>query len=320
MGRRLRRARATFRGWPRTTRVLVVLLALAIVPVPWMHVVDDDPPGAVWRLDGRLVVEDEVIDPPGRWSWLTVGRPPVLAEVARGWFNGEEVSARDMRGASLASRPNVNEPAAVAAGLSLAGERIDFGVAVEASYPTADGYPEYARIVRLNGVELTDRGAWTTAMSRGYDPIVFHTADGERYTAPGSLLPYDRVQVIDTAPEGLNAAIAGKLARLAPVDWFRGLALGRSHGLMVALITYAHFSGEDLAGDRHIAGTGVVHADGTVGRIGGLPAKAAAARDAGADLLVFPASQADELEDFDPVGMALMPVFTLEDAVDGLRR
>ena len=29
------------------------------------------------------LVEGERIDPPGRWSWLTVGRPPVLIEVAR---------------------------------------------------------------------------------------------------------------------------------------------------------------------------------------------------------------------------------------------
>jgi hypothetical protein len=317
---RLRRARSTFRGWPRSTRLLVILLVLAIVPVPWMHVVDDDPPGNVWRLDGRLVIEGEVVDPPGRWSWLTVGRPPVLVEVARGWFGGEEVSARDMRDAPLSSRPNVNEPAAVAAGLSLAGDDIAFGVVVEARHPTDDAYPEHARIVRLNGIELTDREAWTKAMARGLDPIVFQTEEGEHYTAPGTLLPYERVHVDDIAPEGLDAAIAGKIARLAPVDWFRGLSLGKSHGLMVALMTYAHVSGEDLADGRHIAGTGTINGDGSVGRIGGLPSKAGAARDAGADVLVFPATQADELEDFEAAGMQLLPVLTLADAVEGLRR
>lgn len=301
-------------------RILVVLLIVAIVPVPWMHVVDDDPPGNVWRLDGRLMIEGEVIDPPGRWSWLTVGRPPVLAEVARGWLSGGDVSARDMRDAPLSSRPNVNEPAAVAVGLSLAGADISFGVAVEARGPLADGYPDHARIVRVNGIDLTDRAAWTEAMARGDEPVVFHTDDGLSYTSPGPLLPYERVDVTDIAPEGLDAAIAGRIARLAPVDWFRSLSLGRSHGLMVALITYAHASGEDLAGGRHLAGTGVVHADGSVGRIGGLPAKAAAARDAGADVLVFPAVQADQLEGFDPAGMELIPVFTLTDAIDALRR
>lgn len=316
----IRRARATFRGWSRGTRILVVLLVLAIMPVPWMHVVDDDPPGNIWRLDGRLVVEGEVIDPPGRWSWLTVGRPPVLVEVARGWLSGDDVSGRDMRDAPLSTRPNVNEPAAVAAGLHLAGEDITFGVAVEGRHPTADGYPEHARIVRLNGVELTDRQAWTDAMARGYDPVVFQTDDGQRFTAPGPLLPYERVHVVDLAPQDLDAAVAGKLARLAPVDWFRNLSLGSSHGLVVALATYAHYSGEDLADGRHVTGTGVVHGDGSVGRIGGLPAKAAAARDAGADVLVFPAVQADQLADFDAAGMQLLPVDTLEEAVAGLRR
>jgi hypothetical protein len=177
-----------------------------------------------------------------------------------------------------------------------------------------------ARIVRLNGIELTDREAWTKAMARGLDPIVFQTEEGEHYTAPGTLLPYERVHVDDIAPEGLDAAIAGKIARLAPVDWFRGLSLGKSHGLMVALMTYAHVSGEDLADGRHIAGTGTINGDGSVGRIGGLPSKAGAARDAGADVLVFPATQADELEDFEAAGMQLLPVLTLADAVEGLRR
>lgn len=316
---RLRRLRSTYRGWPRSTRVLVVLLVLAVVPVPWMHVVDDDPPGAAWRLDGRLVVEGEVIDPPGKWSWLTVGRPPVLGEVARGWFNGDDVGTRDMRAAPLSARPNVNEPAAAAVGLQLAGADITFGVIVEALRPRSDEFPDHARIVRLNDVDLRDRAAWTLAMSRGYDPIVFHTDDGRRHSAPGRLLPYERVQVTDVAPDDIEAAIAGKLARLAPVDWFRGLALGRSHGMMVALITYAHVSGEDLAAGRHIAGTGVINGDGSVGRIGGLPAKAAAARDAGADVLIFPAVQSDELDDFAASGMTLLPVLSLVDAVESLR-
>lgn len=316
---RLRRARSAYRGWNRSTRLLVLLLVLALVPVPWMHVVDDNPPGAVWRLDGRLVVEGEVIDPPGRWSWLTVGRPPVLGEVARDWFNGEEVVARDMRDAPLSSRPNVNEPAAVAVGLSLAGAEVSFGVAVEGFHPTDEAYPEHARIVRLNGVELTDRASWNRAMALGYDPIAFVTDQGERYTAPGSVLPYERVHIADIAPEGLDAAIAGRLARLAPVDWFRGLSLGRSHGLMVALMTYAHTSGEDLAAGRHIAGTGTINADGSVGRIGGLWAKASAARDAGADVLLFPATQSGDLDGFLPAGMELLPVTSLADAVEALR-
>jgi PDZ domain-containing protein len=87
---------------------------------------------------------------------------------------------------------------------------------------------------------------------------------------------------------------------------------------MVALIAYAHGSGRDLAGGRTIAGTGRVFADGSVGTIGGLRAKATAARDAGADVLLFPASQQDRLDGFDPGSMRLVPITSLDAAIAAL--
>ena len=105
----------------RATKLLVLATAIDLVPVPWVHLVDDEPPGNAWRLDGRLVVEGEVVDPPGRWSWLTVGRPPMAAEV----FADRLVDTghtRNMRAAADAQRPRVNEPAAAAVGLARAGQ------------------------------------------------------------------------------------------------------------------------------------------------------------------------------------------------------
>ena len=50
-------------------------------------------------------------------------------------------------------------------------------------------------------------------------------------------------------------------------------------------------------------------------RIGGLVAKATAARNRGADVLLFPAVQAHELEDFRPGRMRLLPVASLDEAI-----
>ena len=86
-------------------------------------------------------------------------------------------------------------------------------------------------------------------------------------------------------------------------------------GAMVALVTYADVSGLDLAQGRHIAGTGGILGDGTVTRIGGLPAKARAARRAGADVLLVPASQVGELDDVDLAGVQVVPWRTLGDAI-----
>jgi len=296
----------------------VLFAAVLLAPVPWMHAVQDQPRGNVWRLDGRLVVEGEVVDPPGRWSWLTVGRPPVVAELLWARVTGDDAGPRDMRDAPRLSRPSSNEPLAAAVGLVHAGRDLRFGLSVEVSGPRLGGYPQRAVVVEVNGVGLTDRMAWYRAMDLPTETTVFRTSDGRQYEAPGTGLPYESVELIDVSD--VDAAVGGRFANLAPVGWFRDLALGRSHGLMVALTTYAHATGLELQEDLHVAGTGAIQVDGTVTRIGGLSGKAVAARRAGADVLYYPAVQGDELEGFVGGTMELVPVATLSEAIEHLER
>jgi PDZ domain-containing protein len=61
---------------------------------------------------------------------------------------------------------------------------------------------------------------------------------------------------------------------------------------MTALTVYDELSPSDLAAGRRIVGTGTIDADGNVGEIGGIQAKARAALAAGAQLFLAPASQA----------------------------
>lgn len=300
----------------RLRRRIVVLLAagLLVMPVPWL-LPRDSSWGVAWRLDGRLMVNGEVLDPGGRWTWLTAGRPPILAEALLRGPGG----TRDLRHAPAATRPEVNEPMAAAVGLLHAGHQIDFGLIVEATGPTGPEYPDRAVIVEVNGIPLTDHASWWEAVSLAQTPVTFRTHDGLFYTAPGPSLPYDQVYVIDEAPGEVEAVVGGRMATVPPLSWFRGMALGRSHGLIVALVTYAHHADDDLAAGRHIAATGGVRGDGTVTRIGGLPAKAAAARRSGVDVLFFPAAQAPELIGFQAGDMELVPVFTLADAIVHLK-
>ena len=55
-----------------------------------------------------------------------------------------------------------------------------------------------------------------------------------------------------------------------------------------------------------------------MGRIVGVRAKATAAREVGADVLLFPAELADQLAGFDAGGMRLLPVRTLDEAIVAL--
>jgi hypothetical protein len=324
---RIRPGRAVVaRGSARRSRLLrrVGLGALAGVvvlaaPVPWRHVVSDDPPAMVWRLDGNLSVTGEVVDPAGRWSWLTVGRPPVVAEVVTELLRGDEPPGKDLRVGSGAHRPALNEPAAAAVGLRHAGEDIELGLRVEVADPTEPGLPGRAVLTHVDGVELVDRATWEDLAASRVAPVTFRLDDGVDRIAEGPALPFATIRAIDLAPSQVDASIYAWLPEVRPVRWFRSLTLGQSHGLLVALTTYADRAEPELGAGRHIAGTGGVRGDGTVTRIGGLAAKARAARNAGADVLVYPAVQAGELVGFDAGDMVLLPVTTVTDAIDGLR-
>lgn len=228
----------------RFVRLVVAVVVVALLPVPWQHNTSSSL-GMAWGMDNRLVVNGQRLNPPGRWSWLTAGRPVLVGELAviriRQRLDPANVSGvNDLRHGSKDVRPTSVEPAAAAVGLEAA----------------------------------------------------------------------------DHPSEEVSAAVGG---HGPPYSWIRSMAMGSSHGLMVALTTYAAHTEENLAAGRHIAGTGVVRADGTVGRIGGLRAKAAAARRADVDVLLVPASQIKELGTFDPGDMQVLAVHSLDDAIEKLR-
>ena len=312
---RWRRGRALVR-WPGLG--LSLLTVVALCPVPWLTADLDDPPGTAWRLDGRLAIEGRQIDPPGAWYWLTVGRPPLVAEVVAGWITGGE-EPHNLAVGSRAARPVFNEPAAAAVGLRRAGVDLELEVVVEVREPLIDGLPASAALISLNGVRIMNLESWRDALATlGEHNNTILAAGGGVLTFDGAELPYRFVDVLERPVEELDVAVGGRWALSAPGRWFRNLAVGRSHGLMVALMTYADASGRDLAGGLTIAGTGGIRSDGSVSRIGGLRAKAEAAREVGADVLLFPAEQAPVLAGFDPGTMHLLPVSTLDEAIAAL--
>ena len=328
-------AAASARRCPRRWPILAVagLLAALLLPIPWMHVVSDDPPAVAWRLNGRLHVNDTAVDPPGRWSWLTVGRPQLLVEWLVERATGTDDPPRDMRVPSATPRPLLNEPAAAATGLRHAGHDVRLQLTVEARRPRVPGLPESTTITAIDGIELIDRHAWERATSprEGVSMPPGQAAptpqqrtisltDGRRVVVDGADLPYEHINPLEVAPAGLTARITFAWLAALPSDWFRELSLGRSHGLMVALTTYAHAIDTDLAQGRHIAGTGGIRGDGTVTRVGGVDAKARAAHRAGADVLFVPAPQVSQLDDLDLAGMTVVPVDSLEEAVGWLER
>jgi hypothetical protein len=302
----------------RLRRLAILTAILMVLPVPWRHHLGDDPVAMAWQLDGNLMVAGETLDPAGRWSWLTVGRPPLVAELLYDLVTTGSTLSEDLTDVPISYQPGLVEPTAAAVALRAAGHELHIGLRVEVATPIADGLPEQAVVVAVDDVALTNRAAWDTVRATSTGPISFELDDGQRIVHDGPALPYEIVRVLDVPPEGLSAMLFGWLPDVRPVRWARGLALGPSHGLMVALVTYADATGGELGAALHVAGTGGLRGDGTVVPIGGLAAKAKAAKRAGADVLLYPAPQARELVGFDAGDMRLIPVATFTDAVEAL--
>jgi len=309
------------RWWARSAALLSVIVFVALLPVPWLVARTPNPPGMAWRLDGRLQLNGETIDPPGAWYGVTAGRPPVVAEVVRSWvFPGAE-KPRDMRRGSSFNSPAMAEPAAMAIGLAQAGRVLDFTTFVEVRDPILEGLPVQAAVAFLNGRPISTEQDWSLELAALGKHNEFVTRDGRVFTFDGASFPYRVVETME-APTELEVSLAGWL-RLVPESWYRNLTLGRSHGLILALAAYSHASGEDLAAGRVIGGTGIIHGDGSVATIGGLSAKASAAHRAGVEVLVYPEAQRCQAEALaervDLRGMVMIPVASLTAAIELLR-
>lgn len=90
---------------------------------------------------------------------------------------------------------------------------------------------------------------------------------------------------------------------------------GPSAGMMFALGIMAKLTpGDALTGGKHWAGTGTIDADGLVGDIGGIRQKMVGARAAGADYMLAPKGNCDEVVGHIPAGLEVFAVSTLAEA------
>ncbi|WP_107115540.1 S16 family serine protease [Streptomyces specialis] len=98
---------------------------------------------------------------------------------------------------------------------------------------------------------------------------------------------------------------------------------GPSAGLLLSLgivdLLAGDGEGGDLTGGRVVAGTGTIDPDGTVGAVGGVPLKTRGAGRDGATVFLVPRDECSDASVDLPEGLRLIPVATLEDAVDSLR-
>lgn len=92
---------------------------------------------------------------------------------------------------------------------------------------------------------------------------------------------------------------------------------GSSAGLMFALAITDELTEADVTASRTIAGTGTMDADGTVGQIGGVQEKVAAAARDGATIFLLPKRNCVDVGEA-PASIRLVPVETLAGAIQSL--
>lgn len=225
-----------------------------------------------------------------------------------------------MRTGSTFSSPAMSEPAAIAVGLLAAGVPVDVATIVEARAPLLEGLPARVTISTVNGRTILTPEDWAASIDALGAENEVVTDEGQVLTFSGADFPYEHVATMQV-PTDLEVSLAG-WGRLIPQGLYRNLSLGRSHGLLLALASYSAASGTDLAADRTIAATGLIRGDGSVSSIGGLNAKARAAKRVGADVLFYPAAQrcqqAAIMEKLGPTSMTMIPVASLSEAIEAL--
>jgi PDZ domain-containing protein len=116
--------------------------------------------------------------------------------------------------------------------------------------------------------------------------------------------------------------VAPRVESSVEVEVDSGQVTGPSAGLAWSLAVVDRLTEESLTGDRDVAVTGEILQRGEVGQIGGIAQKVATVKRNGVDVFLYPASTPEsevaEMERIADGEVELVPVATLEEALDYL--
>jgi PDZ domain-containing protein len=333
----------TRRGWMligSAMTLLVLLLVAFLLPVPFVKLAPGPTFNVIGEADGRPVIDitgTQTYPVSGTLDMTTVlesGGPrggltfvdaiaswadPSDAVVPRELMFPDDVSGEDVqtRQAMLFSTSESN---AVAAALTFLDKPLLTQVVVTAVYgdTPADGVllPK-DEIVSVDGTAVTAPSQVVEAV-RGapigttLELVVQRDGAEQTVSVTSAANPDD-----ETVPY-IGIGVGEFYQAEFPIDFTLSDVGGPSAGLMFATGIVDKLTPDDLVAGRHIAGTGTIEPDGTVGPIGGIRQKLAGARNAGATLFVMPEQHCTEASGHVPDGLTVVPVKTLAEAVTAI--
>lgn len=326
---------------------VLLLLVMAVSPSPYVL----RQPGPVFNAVGDVVLEegadavpvitisgaDSYAPESGRLDVMTVnvaGSPQGMP----GWIEALIAYATDERdvlpielyypeGETAEERTTANETMmrtsqgeAIAAALIHEGYEVNVNVVVAevGAGGAAVGLLQAGdRLVEIDGTPIDSFDAVTNAIAGNPGTPVIVTVDRKGVMTDVEVTPRIETPAGETdARPLLGIVVAGAYDFPVDVDIELGSVGGPSAGLIFALSIIELLTPGEMTGGLHFAGTGTIAADGTVGPIGGIRQKLAAAADAGAVAFLAPVENcAESIDGGVPGDLPVYAVTTLEEAV-----
>jgi len=177
--------------------------------------------------------------------------------------------------------------------------------------PAAQFLEPNDEILSLNGTQITGHGQLVNtiqeANGRPVDLRVRRNGDDQTFTIP--------VTQAEDGTYQIGVYLDSEFVFPIDVEIHLQDVGGPSAGLIFTLALIDRMTEDSVTDGRHIAGTGTIDPDGTVGPIGGVQQKVMAAASAGATIFLAPEMNCSEITHV-PDGMTVYSVDTLDTALE----
>ncbi len=300
------------RRWPWVSAAAVVsaIIGSFFVPVPYLVF----SPGSARSVEGRITVgNDKGFDNSGEVLFLTVSeQEATVATAVWAWIDDtvDSVPTEDVRSGTaeqdrIQNQARMDDSKFVATSLAL--NRVGYEVRETGTGAFVDrlleGFPAQ-KVLKQGEVITAVDGKMVTVASDLRGALAGKPVGTEvelSLREPGGELRTQRLALGEN-PEDTSRGYLGLVPQTAdrdlalpfPIEFDTGKVTGPSAGLAFTLGLIDRLTPGDLTGGRITAVTGTIDAAGNVGPIGGIAQKAVAAQDAGAKVLLYPASTSAE--------------------------
>lgn len=216
-----------------------------------------------------------------------------------------------------------SQHAAVVAALTDLGYDVPFSVTVHTVSPgaPAQGHLEAGDVITAVDGRQVEQASGVSDLVQNVDPgqpVTFTVQrNGSKVTVktPTEASPDDPSRTI----VGITIGDEPRLPFNVSIELGHRIG-GPSAGLMFSMAIVDKLTPGALTGGLHIAGTGTIAMDGTVGPIGGIGQKIAGADNAGASVFLVPAANCAEAREAQSKDLTLVRVGTLKSAIDSVEK